>query len=50
MLCFSLKGSYEPTRTSEGVNQPMDTGGKLIQFTLNSERHFTMYLKGIIPY
>lgn len=46
MLCFSLKGSYKPIRISEGVDIFMDTGGKLIQFTLDPERHFTMYLKG----
>lgn len=49
MLCFFLKGSYKPNRTSEGDNQHMDTGAMLIQFTLISERHFTMYLRGIIP-
>lgn len=48
-LCFSLKGSYEVIRTSEGVNKLRDTDDRLMKLTLNSERHFTLYLKGIIP-
>lgn len=42
---FFIKGSHEPIRVSEGVNKHMDTGGKLIQFTLNSRGHFTMSLE-----